>query len=109
MAEVSPRWCVSYDRLVSKRSIQRKLTKTSKRLTGLRAELVAVDEQLRSLRDDADDTAVRAMVADNTAADREARQAKEHASAYVRQRERVVSEIAALEQRQDELLDQLTA
>jgi len=93
---------------VSKRSIQRKLTKTSKRLTGLRAELVAVDEQLRSLRDDADDTAIRAIVAENTAADREARQAGEHASAYVRQRERVVSEIAALEQRQDDLLDQLT-
>lgn len=96
-------------RRVSKRSIQRKLTKTSKRLTVLRAELVAVDEQLRSLRDDADDTAVKAIVAENTAADREARQAREHASAYTRQRERVATEIAELERRQDELLDQLTA
>lgn len=94
---------------MSKRSIQRKLTKTSKRLSGLRAELVAVDEQLRSLRADADDTAIRAMVAENTAVDREARQAREHASAYLRQRERVTTEIAELERRQDALLDQLTA
>ncbi len=92
---------------MSKRSIERKLAKGSKRLQALRDDLVAIDEQLRSLRDDADDTAIRAMVADNTAADREARQAREHAAAHERQRERVAAEIAELEQRQDELLDEL--
>jgi hypothetical protein len=94
---------------VSKRSIKRKLTKTSSRLTSLRAELIAVDEQTLYLREDADDSATRALVAENTAVDREARQAREHADANARQRERVVAEIAELEGRQNELLDLLTA
>jgi uncharacterized coiled-coil DUF342 family protein len=94
---------------VSKRSIKRKLTKTSSRLTALRAELNAVEEQMRYLADDADDSAVRAMVADNTAASREAREAGEHADAYRRQHARVIAEIDELTLRQDDLLDRLTA
>ncbi len=94
---------------MSKRSIKRKLAKTSSRLTALRAELTAVEEQMRSLADDADDSAIRAMVADNTAATREAREAREHAEAYRRQHARVVAELAELTRRQDELLDQLVA
>lgn len=92
---------------MSKRSIKRKLAKTSSRLTALRGELTAVDEQLRHLEDDAEDSAVRAMVADNTAATREAREAREHAEAYRRQRARVVAEIDELSRRQDDLLDRL--
>jgi hypothetical protein len=94
---------------VSKRSIKRKLAKTSSRLTTLRAELTAVEEQMRYLADDADDSAVRAMVADNTAVTREAREAREHADAYRRQHARVVAEIDELARRQDELLDELVA
>ena len=94
---------------MSKRSIKRKLAKTSSRLTALRAELTAVEEQMRSLADDADDSAIRAMVADNTADTREAREAREHAEAYRRQHARVVAELAELTRRQDELLDQLVA
>ena len=96
-------------RVVSKRSIKRKLAKTSSRLSALRGELTAVEEQMRYLADDADDTAVRALVAENTAATREARQAREHADAYRRQHARVVAEIEELTRRQDQLLDQLTA
>ncbi len=96
-------------RVVSKRSIKRKLAKTSSRLTVLRGELTAVEEQMRSLADDADDTAVRALVAENTAATREARQAREHADAYRRQHARVLAEIEELTRRQDQLLDQLMA
>ena len=94
---------------MSKRSIKRKLAKTSSRLTALRAELDAVEEQMRYLADDADDSAVRAMVADNTAASREAREAREHADAYRRQHARVIAEIDELTLRQDDLLDRLTA
>jgi hypothetical protein len=94
---------------VSKRSIKRKLTKTSSRLTSLRAELIAVDEQTLYLRQEADESATRAVVAENTGVDREARQAREHADTNAKQRGRVVGEIAQLEQRQDELLDQLTS
>ena len=94
---------------MSKRSIKRKLAKTSSRLTALRAELVAVEEQMRYLADDAEDSAIRALVADNTAATREARKAREHAEAYRRQHARVVAEIDALVLRQDGLLDELVA
>lgn len=94
---------------MSKRSINKKLTKVSSRLTSLRADLVAVDEQTLYLREEADDLVTRALVAENTGVDREARQAREHADANAKQRERVVAEIAELEQRQDGLLDQLTS
>ena len=94
---------------VSKRSITRKLARTSKRLTSLRDELGTIDEQARHLRDDADDMAVRAIVADDTGVSRDARHAREHADAHQRNRDRVVQEIAELEQRQDRLLDELSA
>ncbi|WP_040493086.1 hypothetical protein [Ilumatobacter nonamiensis] len=92
---------------MSKRSIKRKLTKTTSRLTALRSELSVIDEQMRSLDDDAQEAATRAVVADNTAATREAREASEHLAAHRRQRERVEAEIGELSRRQDELLDQL--
>ncbi len=98
-----------YSGRVSKWSVTRKLAKNSKRLTSLRGELGTLDEQARHLRDDADDMALRAIVAENTAASREARRAREHAEAHRKNRERVVAEIAELERRQDELLDRLTA
>ncbi len=64
---------------------------------------------MRYLADDADDTAIRAMVADNTAATRDAREAREHAEAHRRHHARVVAEIDELVRRQDQLLDQLVA
>ncbi len=94
---------------VSKRSITRKLAKASKRLTALSAELGTIDEQARMLRDEAEDMAVRAIVAENTGVSRDARRAQEHADAHLRNRDRVVAEIAELERRQDELLDELSA
>lgn len=96
-------------RCVSKRSITRKLSKASKRLTSLRAELGTIDEQARHLRDDAEDMAVRAIVAENTGVTRDARRAEAHAEAHRKNRDRVMAEIADLERRQDELLDELSA
>lgn len=93
--------------MTSKRSIERKLAKTSARLTALRSELSVIDEQTRFLDDDAQDAAIRAVVADNSAATREARESAEHLAAHRRQRERIVSEIDDLARRQDELLDRL--
>ena len=93
---------------MSKRSITRKLTKVSSRLTALRDELAVIDEQMRYLDDDAEDMTTRAVIAENTAASREAREAREHVGAHRRQRERVVREIDELAQRQDSLLDELT-
>ena len=56
-----------------------------------------VDEQLAHLRDDADDMAVRALVAESPAASLESNDARKHVDAMVRHREHVIAEIAELE------------
>ncbi len=89
--------------------LERRLSKTASRLKSLNSELEVIDEQLRHLGDDADDQAIRALVAETAAATHEARDARRHVEAMRRHREHVVEEITELERRQDELLDQLTA
>ena len=74
-----------------------------------RDELRVADEQLAHLADEADDLAVRAVVAETSHAGIEARKAREHAAAMAAHRARLQSSIAALEVRQDELLDELNA
>ncbi len=89
--------------------LQRRLAKVSDRLRSLRAELAVIDEQLVSLGDDADDQAIRALVAETAGSSFEARDARRHVDAMSKHRAHVVDEIAELEARQDELLDELTA
>jgi len=89
-------------------SVEKKLTSVSSRLVQLREELRVIDEQLLQLRDEADDAGIRALVADSPAAGPEHREARAHADAMAAHRAHVVSEIAALEVRQDQLLDELT-
>ncbi len=89
--------------------IQRRLAQTSARLKRLRAELAQVDEQIHQFNDDADDTALRALVSETPGASQEANEARKHADAMARHRDHVVESIRQLEQRQDELLDQLSA
>lgn len=101
-----------YSSRVASRSVaswvaRRRLSKDADRLRDLRAELAVIDEQLRHLDDDADDQAMRALVDENTASAREAREARGHVEAMGRHRARVVDEIDRLERRQDELLDRL--
>jgi hypothetical protein len=66
-----------------------------------------IDEQLTQLRDEADDLALRALVAETPAASHASNDARKHADAMRRHRDHVVEEIAKLETRQDELLDRL--
>jgi hypothetical protein len=87
--------------------LRRRLTHVSNRLRTLRDELAMVDEQLAHLRDDADDLAVRALVAESPGASVESNDARKHVDAMLRHRQHVMAEIAELESRQDELLDQL--
>lgn len=89
--------------------LQRRLAKVSDRLRSLRAELAVIDEQLLHLGDDADDQEIRALVAETAGASFEARDARRHVDAMSKHRAHVVDEIAELETRQDELLDELTA
>jgi chromosome segregation ATPase len=88
--------------------IQRRLAQNSARLKRLRAELAQADEQIHHFNDDADDTALRALVSETPGASKEASEARKHAVAMAHHREQVVASIAELEARQDALLDQLT-
>jgi hypothetical protein len=88
--------------------VERRLARVAARLRALRAELATIDEQIPYFADDAEDLAVRALVSEALAASHESRDAQKHADAMRRHRERVVSDIAGLEARQDQLLDQLT-
>lgn len=87
--------------------IERRLSKVGSRLKALRTELAVIDEQLLYLGDDADDQAIRAMVAETASSSFEARSAKGNYANMTKHRTKVVDEIAELELRQDELLDQM--
>ena len=64
------------------------------KLRRARHELAVVEEQLAALAEDADDTRVRALVADSPAADREHLEAQRHADAMERTRQSLVASIA---------------
>lgn len=87
--------------------IERRLTKVGSRLKSLRSELAVIDEQLLYLADDADDQAIRAMVAETASSSFEARAAQGSFANMTKHRIKVVAEMAELEQRQDDLLDQM--
>lgn len=86
---------------------ERRLTQVATRLRALRDELAMVDEQLSHLTDDADDLALRALVSETPAASYESNDARKHVDAMRRHRDHVMTEISALEDRQDDLLDEL--
>jgi hypothetical protein len=88
--------------------IQRRLSQNVTRLKSLRAELAQIDEQLEVFASDADDTAIRALVSETPGAAHEANDARKHADAMARHRQHVLDTIRELEQRQDQLLDQLS-
>ncbi len=90
-----------------KRSVERKLRGTTTRMRTLHDELSVIDEQLAHLVDDAEDKGLRALVAESPAANVEHREAAEHSEAMADHRRHVVTEIAELEARQDQLLDEL--
>jgi chromosome segregation ATPase len=89
--------------------VERRLSQVASRLKSLRDELSMIDEQLDHLATDADDQAIRALVSETPGAAFEANDARKHADAMANHRDHVAATIAELEQRQDELLDKLTA
>ena len=76
-------------------------------MRALREELRQIDEQAASLRDDAEDSELRAIVSDLPGTSREALDSRRHADAMARHRERVIGKIRSLEARQDALLDRM--
>jgi 3-deoxy-D-manno-octulosonate 8-phosphate phosphatase KdsC-like HAD superfamily phosphatase len=87
--------------------VERRLTQVGARLKSLRTELGIIDEQLGHLGDDADDQAIRALVSETPGASFEARDAQRHVEAMLKHRAHVLSEIAGLERKQDDLLDRM--
>ena len=97
-----------YNHGVGQRMIERRLRETVDRLRRLREELRIVDEQMRSLADEAEDKGLRALVSETPGADSEYREARRHADAMRAHRQQVAESIAELEARQDALLDRLS-
>ncbi len=89
--------------------IERRLADVGDRLRALREELRIVDEQLRELTSEADDTRLRALVSETPLAEREHRDAQRHADAMDKRRAEIIAGIGQLEATQDQLLDRLTA
>jgi hypothetical protein len=89
--------------------VERRLSGVGQRLRSLREELAIIDEQLAQLDDEADDARIRSLVSETPLAEREHHDAERHAAAMAARRQEVLVSIAELEQRQDALLDELTA
>jgi len=89
--------------------LRRRLVDVSERLKRLRAELGVTEEQLAFLETEAEDSRLRALVAETPLADAEARDARRHADALGRHRDSLVLSIAALAREQDSLLDRMSA
>lgn len=87
--------------------VERRLIEVGDRLKALRTDLRVADEQLAHLAEEAEDTRLRSLVSETPLAEREYRDAQRHADAMERHRREVSTEIARLEQAQDELLDRL--
>jgi hypothetical protein len=94
---------------MSKAMIERRLVEVGDRLKQLREDLRVADDQLRHLADEADEARLRSLVSETPLAGREHRAADRHAAAMRRHRDEVAGDIATLEARQDDLLDQLMA
>jgi len=87
--------------------LQRRLVDASERLKRLRAELAVTEEQLAFLEEEADDSRLRALVAETPLAEAEALDSRRHADALARQRDALVLAVARLRGEQDSLLDRM--
>jgi hypothetical protein len=94
---------------VSQSILKRRLVDVSERVKRLRAELAVTEEQLAFLEEEAEDARLRALVAETPLGEAEARDARKHADAMVRQRDALARSIAALLREQDDLLDRMAA
>ena len=94
---------------MSQSILKRRLVDVSERVKRLRAELAVTEEQLAFLEEEAEDARLRALVAETPLGEAEARDARKHADAMVRQRDALARSIAALLREQDDLLDRMAA
>jgi len=88
-------------------TIERRLSDGHQRLQRARSELAVLDEQLVVVNEMADDTRLRALVAETPVAAKEHDEVSRQASAMLRTRQALLDRIADLERRQDDLLERL--
>jgi hypothetical protein len=88
-------------------TIERRLNDAHQRLARARSELAVLDEQLVVVNEIADDTRLRALVAETPVAAKEHDEASRQATALQRTRQALVDRITELERRQDDLLERL--
>ena len=88
-------------------TLERRLSEAHDRLMRARTELAILDEQLVVVNEMADDTRLRALVAETPVATKEYDEASRHATVLAQNRNTLVDRIAELQRRQDELLDRL--
>jgi hypothetical protein len=88
-------------------TLERRLSDAHDRLMRARTELAVLDEQLLVVNEIADDTRLRALVAETPLASKEYDEANRHATVMQQNRSALASQIAELERRQDDLLDRL--
>ena len=100
-------WHAYNCRSMHRTTIERRLNDGHQRLVRARSELAVLDEQLVVVNEIADDTRIRAMVAETPVASKEHDEATRHASVMEQTRISLIEQIAELERRQDELLDRL--
>jgi hypothetical protein len=94
---------------VSQSILKRRLVDVSDRIKRQRAELAVTEEQLAFLEEEAEDARLRALVSETPLGEAEARDARKHADAMLRQRDVLARSIAALLREQDDLLDRMAA
>ncbi|MEM7324666.1 MAG: hypothetical protein AAF531_16370 [Actinomycetota bacterium] len=90
-------------------SIEKKLSAVARELKTLRQELGIVEEQLIQVSDEAEESRLRALVSETPLATEEQRESAKAVAAVKRDRDAKLKRLHGLEQKQDALLDRLTA
>lgn len=86
--------------------IEKRLKDVGRRLSSLRTDLAVAEQAVIQVEGEADDARLRALVSETPLAEREHQQVRRQADVQRRNRDELRDEIAKLEQRQDDLLDQ---
>jgi predicted nucleic acid-binding Zn-ribbon protein len=89
--------------------LERKLSDNRARLDKARRELSVLEEQLVAVNEVADDSRLKAIVAETPLASQEFADVNRHVTAMLRSRSHLQEEIRALEQRQEDLIDRIVA
>ena len=89
--------------------IEKRLADVGRRLASLRTDLAVAEQALVQVDGEADDARLRALVSETPLAQKEHEQVRRQYEVLRRNRDELRDEIARLEARQDELLDQYNA